>query len=321
MFRRFRYFAERIFTGDHIDSLDPGYPHPGGIAIRDGFVAAVDDAESIMVTKGKKTVVTELGDMELKPGKILTDSRLSDEILEGFEISSDNVELDYEVAAKRLSDRLEELAAQGYTSIFNNAEDSAKEVVCRELVTDLHNAGKLPLRYFGSYTLTSPMRAKVLTDLLDTQCKSCLTLGGFVNFDTLCVKVQDDPQKAGYMSDEYLIGTMQAAASKGYSLRIYTGSKKTALKLLETMGDLAASYPKYAFVLVCPEEISYPERKAARAENVIILPQESSTAGDERIIGKGTFLGKLMPGRMGDFTIWKDDVCLQTYISGKKVRG
>ncbi|MBQ9826495.1 MAG: hypothetical protein IJM61_04875 [Firmicutes bacterium] len=321
MFRRFRYYAEHIFTGTHIDSLDPEYPHPGAIAIRDGFVAAVDSAEDIMVTKGKKTQVTELGDLELRPGKILTDCRLSDEILEGFEISSDNVELDYEVVSERLKTRLEELAAQGYTSIFNNAEDPAKEIICRELVTDLHNAGKLPLRYFGSYRLSSPMRAKVVTDLLDTQCKSCITLGGRVNFDTLCIDVQDDPQKSGYMSSEYLIGLMQAAAAKGYSERIYTASRKTTLSLLETMGDLAASYPKYAFVLICPEEISSKEREDAHAEGVIILPQEQATAGDERIIGKGSFLGKLMPGRMGDFTIWNDGVCLETYISGKKVRG
>ena len=321
MFRRFRYYAERIFTGVHIDSLDPEYPHPGGIAVRDGFVAAADSADGIMVTKGKKTVVTELGDLEMRPGKILADSSLSDDILQGFEISAENVELDYEVVSERLASRLEELAAQGYTSIFNNAEDPAKEIVCRELVTDLYNAGKLPLRYFGSYRLTSPMRTKVLTDLLDTQCRSCLTLGGFVNFDTLCVTVQDDAQKTGYMSVEYLIEIMRAAAAKGYNERIYVRNKKTALKLLETMGDLAASYPKYAFVLICPEEISSEERQAADAGNVIILPQEKNTAGDERIIGKGTFLGKLIAGRMADLTIWKDGVCVESYISGKKVRG
>lgn len=299
--------------------MNPECPQPQAVATKNGYIVALGDHDSIFRIKGRKTRLVDLEGKRLMPGRISIEENLSDEILKDSIISTDDVSLDYDTAEKNLKKAIAAFRRRGITSIFNFAKDAAKEVVCRELITDILNKRELPLRYFGSYRLDKAIRSGTVTDLLDTQCKSCITLKGCVNYDTLCLDLRGQTEKSTQLSTSYICDISSAAANRGYNIRLYTDTKKAALSVLETFGNLAATYPKYAFVIICPEEISQQEQSDAAAEGVLLLPRDNCDINAAAIIGKKNFLGSLEKGKMADIVIFENGQCVQTFISGKEI--
>lgn len=62
--------ADRVFIGQSILPMEPGVERVDAVAIRDGGILAAGDEASVLIHRGPKTEVTELGERALLPGFI-----------------------------------------------------------------------------------------------------------------------------------------------------------------------------------------------------------------------------------------------------------
>ena len=63
-------YADVIFVGEHIITMDAGEPAASGVAVRGERIAQVGDRDTVMARAGPDTRVIELGDRALLPGFI-----------------------------------------------------------------------------------------------------------------------------------------------------------------------------------------------------------------------------------------------------------
>ena len=235
------------------------------------------------------------------------------------------VSMDFTQLGEKALELAYSYAQRGYTSLLNLEICTFFDNICRNLLTELYQAGGLRQRYYGSYPLSTMQTPLSVMHNLDRRRTDCSEMEGFVNFNTLYLTASSKEKDAAHMSEKYLKELCGAAADKGYSIRIDALDKSMALTAMEILGNLSTAYRKAAFTVACDETIREDEKADIYCGDVFECPRTTplplSGKGEELLIQRTDGaalrlgqrqLGSIVEGKSADFAIFSVDPTTST---------
>ena len=214
----------------------------------------------------------------------------------------------------------EDYAKRGYTSLLNLEVCTYFDNLYRDLLLEFFQADCIKQRYFGSLPVKRMMTPLSVVYNLDRKRTACSELQGLVNFNTLLISASDGEGSPFPMDAAYLKELCEAAADKGYSIRLNALDKASALTGLGVLGELSTKYKKAGFTVAYDEKVSEEEKADLYTGDVFEAPLTGAlplAGSGEQMLTLRTeeaakrlgqlSLGTLTEGKSADFAVFSED--------------
>ena len=234
---------------------------------------------------------------------------------------------DFEEIEAEVSKTLEELSAQGITTVLNQQTPDYFESLYQDSMVALYNEAQLRQRFFGSYFMNRPLQPRGLINILMRRKTNCSELNGMVQANMINVYLNDRtcpmefPQEvldqilldvvdkgfhifleaAGPAELKKAYNTLEAIRNKGYKNEITIAS---SAKLTDEELQLLEHAEEATFTCTADWKAAHPA--AVECDSVEDAINEM-TVKAAKIIGMEDQLGMIEKGRLADMTIFGEN--------------
>lgn len=231
------------------------------------------------------------------------------------------ISVDLESNAGQLMDCFFEYAKRGVTSVYNNESSVYLSDIFNDLLMSAYSAGCLKQRVFGSFPLRKRLNQQSILFSMDRKATFCQELAPFINFTTVDITFTSDEDSDCYMDETYLRELCEAAADKGYSVRLEPQDREAALLALAIAGDIAKAGARSSFTVKHDFELSEEELASIYTGDAIELPLKDEMLAASAL-GISRYAETIAPGSWADFVITDEknaDFAAFTVLGGKVV--
>ena len=336
-------YADVIFCGGTVITMDENYPEAEAVAVRGGEIMAVGEFELIKDDLANSD--TKLYDLQgrfMTPGLIDTEAdctpmffknvgldivkqmieererrlampedadeeELDEAIEEEFEEASF---LDTTPAEPEIAEIESEFSKRGITAYLNIENSNQGDDMFKNMLSERYQDGRLRQRYFGSQYFSRMVEPSNLLYVLEGKRTACNELDGFINFNYVDIVFSSTEGDEHYMSEEYLNAICEYLADHGYFIRFGALDDKALETAQALANDLSDGYKKQKFsarkvgLRTVSEAAATPVNVGAQVADSNL---EDMTVVAAQFIGAEKKLGTIEEGKFADFAIFDSD--------------
>ena len=237
------------------------------------------------------------------------------------------INADYSSCIPALMKKAEDYASRGFTSVLSCGRSSYFDNICRDLLMNAYQAGVLPQRFFGNYTITRPARPESVLIEMDRKFTYCQELAPLINSKQLIICSDSDEDSPRHIPKEHMEAYAQGCAERGFSVRFIPRGRSADLDMSDIAGDLSGRYRKLSFSVMSDAEFSDEElaeissgeeyRLSPSSQIDNVKPADGQSFGEAacvfysetaaKILGFGASAGIIEEGRLADIAVYDTD--------------